>query len=469
MNNADNIQTASLQVEASLELKALHLLRKLTDKPNAQWTSSLQWQAIFQIYQRQKDVIVIAATGSGKTMIALLPTLIGGRNELALLFLPLNSLISDYKRKFNKMQIPYDIFTPGQTFIKPQSKFLIVSPDHAQSAKWKQLLVSLTDLYNISRLIFDESHIPITSVDYRKVMHFLNQLRIIPMQMVLITATCPPSSLDFMMTLFGLEKGSTVVFRGPTDRPELEYVRMPAMGNLDKCLPFLDQLIQTHALEENDRTMIFVPYISTGEKVADHLKCSFYHSKNSDNTNYAAQLDYKEKMYNAWFTGHATDGRSNKTIVATSALSAGNDYSSVRLVVHLNTPIEMMTYVQEVSRGGRDGKPAKCVLVPIKVKSSIPEVPEPDHKGKLAMHEYITGQVDCLHFAITSFCDGAGVYCYNDDKRQKCSFCRLQRNTTNKKKDQLLPVSANIEERGLVWSTITELHEADARYRDALQ
>ncbi|KAF8809459.1 hypothetical protein BYT27DRAFT_7254591 [Phlegmacium glaucopus] len=52
-----------------LEARALHLLRKYTNKPNAQWTSSLQWQAIAQVYQREEDIIVITATGSGKTMI----------------------------------------------------------------------------------------------------------------------------------------------------------------------------------------------------------------------------------------------------------------------------------------------------------------------------------------------------------------------------------------------------------------
>lgn len=58
-----------------LETRGLALLHQCTKKPDALWNSNLQWQAIAQVYQREEDVIVITATGSGKTMIAVLPTL----------------------------------------------------------------------------------------------------------------------------------------------------------------------------------------------------------------------------------------------------------------------------------------------------------------------------------------------------------------------------------------------------------
>lgn len=48
-------------------------------------------------------------------MIALLPTLLAddANNELALILLPLNSLITDYKRKLKAMEIPFDTYPFG--------------------------------------------------------------------------------------------------------------------------------------------------------------------------------------------------------------------------------------------------------------------------------------------------------------------------------------------------------------------
>ena len=419
----------STESDAQLETRALALLRKYTMKPNASWTSSLQWQAIAQIYQREQDVVVITATGSGKTMIAILPTLLGADNELALIILPLISLVTDYKRKFMAMNIPFDIYDSQKTHIQHGAKFLFIPADVTRSSKWPEFLTNLADIYDLVRLIFDESHIPMISTDYRKVMTFLDELRIIPMQFVLLTATCPPSSEGRMMELFGLEQATTVIFRGRTDRPELQYIRQMPFSAMPQALKKLDTIIGIHKHSEDTsaRSMVFVPYIMTGQNAAKHLNCDFYHSQQTDDDpnqkDYLQQIKHKEEIYTHWYEGTRPDGTRNDIIVATTALSAGNDYPSVQLVAHLNTPIDMISYVQEVSRAGRDGKPAQCILFPINTKLPALKTPGEDYKGLQAMRDYVFVESNCLRHAITSYCDGVGVYCYGDSRRQPCSLC----------------------------------------------
>ena len=52
-----------------------------------------------------------------------------------------------------------------------------------------------------------------------------------------------------------------------------------------------------------------------------------------------------------------------KIMVATTAFGMGINVPDIELVIHFNTPISMIDYIQQIGRGGRDEKiRAYCVL-----------------------------------------------------------------------------------------------------------
>lgn len=171
---------------------------------------------------------------------------------------------------------------------------------------------------------------------------------------------------------------------------------------------------KSHLKEPEDRVLIFVPFTDLGKHLAQDLNCDFYGGEVKDPAK-------REATYLSWYHGH------KNILVATSALSAGNDHPCVRLIVHFGTPKEMMSYVQEVSRGGRDGQSTKCLLIPMsKRNQSTPLELDEDHTGIEIMHQFIWDEADCLRYLITYYSDGVGVYCQDNPSQQKCSNCQAK-------------------------------------------
>ena len=118
----------------------------------------------------------------------------------------------------------------------------------------------------------------LTGSDFRDSLTHVNNLRKLSMQFILLSGTAPPSVESALCAAFGLGSNK-IILCGPTDRPELCYIRLPQLTTFDDVSKMVKQLITQHqsTCKPEDRVLIFVPYLDLGEALAQFLNCKFYH------------------------------------------------------------------------------------------------------------------------------------------------------------------------------------------------
>jgi superfamily II DNA helicase RecQ len=392
--------------------QALDKVRSLVGDANATWTCDAQRDAMEAVLALETDVMALMCTGSGKTMLAVVPSLL--EESVTVVVLPLKSLMMDYRRKLDRIGVLYEEFKAESTSLSGAKKLILVSADRAKSSQWHQALAELNERIPVVRTIFDEAQLAFTSDDYRSSLRELHELRQFPMQVVVLSGTVPPRSESTVIETFGLGQ-NMVIFRTPTVRPEHKYILEKPRSNNKLITGRVKEIIKSHRSEltPKDRVLLFVPYLDQGEHIAEELKCEFYHgSKTLSDTE-------RLEIHGRWIDG------THQFMVCTSAFGAGNDYSHVRIVIHAGTPQQMIGTIQEMGRGGRDHQLTYCYVLPRNVKKP-PTIPSGtiDHKGTLEMHWWLHPKTrTCLRFGLTKFCDIVGTSCSDDPTYQKCSAC----------------------------------------------
>ncbi|PCD24312.1 hypothetical protein FGRA07_11291 [Fusarium graminearum] len=341
-----------------------------------------------------EQVIVILATGSGKTLVFMVGAILAGA-ETTILILPTVALRGNMLGRFTKVGLKHHVWRPGS---KKSAPIVVVSAEAACTEAFLEYANRLSDRQCLDRIVIDECHLTITASCYRRSMSQLAwHVRQIRTQTVWLTATLPPIYQELFFEHNKLVRPHIV--RESTNRPNIRYIvrQERGLGNL--------YLFKS----ERDRVIIYCQTKALVAELADMLGCSSYTAESGTEEEKMAILE-------RWLT--AAD--SPITIVATAALGRGFDYPHVRLVIHVDAPSLLTDFSQESGRAGRDGEVAESII--LLSAAWQPQLGRPVAADKEAMQLYLM-QEYCSRGVLSQFLDSKADWRWCMEGEELCSVC----------------------------------------------
>ncbi len=198
----------------------------------------------------------------------------------------------------------------------------------------------------VARVVVDEAHcVSLWGIsfrpDYLFIRRALDELGAPPLLALTATAT-PDTEAEIKTHLGDLATVRTSIFR-PNLRFEVRHVE-----NKRAKLAAVVELCR----EIDGPIVVYVRSRDGCEEVAAQLRA---HGVAAEH--YHAQVADRANVQDHFMHG------ATRVLVATVAFGMGVDKADVRAIIHYNLPQSVEAYYQEAGRAGRDGQPARCVLL----------------------------------------------------------------------------------------------------------
>jgi ATP-dependent DNA helicase RecQ len=317
-----------------------------------------------------KDALTILPTGSGKSLIFQLASqLLPG---ITIVVSPLIALMKDQLEAAAEHGVEAEVLSSQQTDAEfaqawgavknRQSSLLYVTPERLSDDTFLDALRA----EKISLFVVDEAHcVTEWGESFRpSYLHLRDVIAALGHPTVLaLTATAPPWLRDEIVARLGMINPQRIVYG--TDRPNI-FLSVTRVVDEDSDQSVIERFFQapeTSFAEHVNRQLtacsqgsgiIYCRTTAAAEETHQWLQdwgmsSGYYHGQQPKATRNAVQEQFMSGQL--------------KVICATNAFGMGINKPDIRFVIHRDCPPSLESYYQEIGRAGRDGHPARALLI----------------------------------------------------------------------------------------------------------
>ncbi|KDQ05581.1 hypothetical protein BOTBODRAFT_149878 [Botryobasidium botryosum FD-172 SS1] len=357
-----------------------------------------EWQLdVAEALVQDKDAILIAGTGCGKTLAYVMPCFIDPKTTVIIVS-PLNALEQNQAAQFSKWGLRATAVNAKTLSETPKLiegisggffQVVITSPENLRSPQMLRPVLTNPEFTKQLKVVVDEAHcIYLWGPKFRPAWDQIGDVRkLVPHRVPFLgsTATAPPVVLDKICTSLHIDKDDHVFVNLGMFRENLVW----EVNIMDASRPLVEQLdflIPNQPTIENfqgdERILIYV-----NSRDIAHIICYYLrrllppHLRDRVAVFHAMRSDLAKE----WLLYGFVNGLL-KIMICTEAAGMGCDFPRVHLVLQFKTPDSLISWVQRGGRGGRDGMRCVCRLL---VEPSIVA-----QKGHKSVEEHASGKCD---------------------------------------------------------------------------